>query len=129
VLSPLLSNVALHGIEEKLGDWIESIPAYNPGGTIISKKNRRSRLTYVRFADDFRVLHPDLAIVIQAKQLISEWLGPMGLELHPDKSCINHTFLPYENKGPGFKFLGFWIRNYPVGIPDEAKRKAGTEPI
>ena len=45
-------------MEEMLLDWVETIPARNPGGTTISRKARRSRMTVVRFADDFVVLHP-----------------------------------------------------------------------
>jgi RNA-directed DNA polymerase len=125
VLSPLLSNIGLHGIEEELGKWISSKPAYNPSGTLISSKNRRSRLILVRYADDFRLLHPDLDVIKEGKERISELLKPMGLELNPEKSGICHTLLTSEGKGPGFKFLGFWIRNYPVGTPEEKRRKAG----
>jgi RNA-directed DNA polymerase len=46
----------------------------------------------------------------------------MGLELHPEKTAIRHTL---KEPKPGFKFLGYWIRNYPVGKSGEAKRKAG----
>lgn len=37
------------------------------------------------------------------------------------------TYFPFLRKPykPGFKFLGFWIRNYPVGIRKRGKRKAG----
>jgi group II intron reverse transcriptase/maturase len=59
VLSPLLSNIALNGVEEYLSDWIAEIPAFSPGGHRISKPNRRKRLLYVRYTDDFVVLHPD----------------------------------------------------------------------
>lgn len=121
VISPLLSNIALHGMEEMLGKWVETIPAYNPGGTILSKAARRSRLTLVRYADDFVVLHPELEIIEEARRKISEWLAPMGLELHPDKTSIKHTFLGK----PGFRFLGFWIRNYPVSRREEGKRHSG----
>nr|YP_006072997.1 hypothetical protein [Nitella hyalina]AEH42862.1 hypothetical protein [Nitella hyalina] len=121
VISPLLSNIALHGMEEMLLKWIETIPAYNPGGTILSKSARRSRLTFVRYADDFVVLHPELEIIKEAKERISKWLEPMGLELHPDKTSIKHTFL----EKPGFNFLGFWIRNYPVQRREEGKRRSG----
>ena len=125
VLSPLLANVALHGMEHMLGDWIQTIRAYNPGGTILSKAARRSRLTMVRYADDFVVLHPELEIIQEAKTKISEWLLPVGLELHPEKTCIRHTLYEHEAIRPGFKFLGFWIRNYPVGTPEQGKRKSG----
>lgn len=125
VLSPLLANVALHGLEDMLGEWIQSIRAYNPGGTILSKSGRRSRLTVVRYADDFIVLHPELERIQEAKKKISEWLLPIGLELHPEKTCLRHTLYTYEGIRPGFKFLGFWIRNYLVGTPEEGKRKSG----
>jgi len=112
-------------MEEMLKDWIETIRAYNPGGTILSKAARRSRLTVVRFADDFVVLHPELEVIREAQTKISTWLSAMGLELHPDKTSIRHTFLAQPEQDPGFKFLGFWIRNYPVRTSEEAKRKSG----
>lgn len=124
ILSPLLANIALNGIEEMLSDWIAEIPAYSPGGHRISKPNRRKRLLYVRYADDFVVLHPDQEIIESAKQLIDEFLAPIGLELHPEKTKITHTYLKINDSRPGFKFLGFWIRNYRVGKTKRGKRGA-----
>jgi RNA-directed DNA polymerase len=122
VLSPLLSNIALNGVEEYLSDWIAEIPAFSPGGHRISKPNRRKRLLYVRYTDDFVVLHPDKKIIESAKKLIEELIRPMGFELHPEKTRITHTYLPVEKEKPGFKFLGFWIRNYFVGKTKRGKR-------
>lgn len=82
-------------------------------------------MTVVRYADDFIVLHPELDIIIEAKSRISKWLEPMGLELHPDKTSIKHTFLKIPKGSTGFKFLEFLIRNYPVTRREEAKRAAG----
>jgi RNA-directed DNA polymerase len=124
ILSPLLANIALNGIEERLSDWIAEIPAYSPGGHRISKPNRRKRLLYVRYADDFVVLHPDQEIIESAKQLIDEFLAPIGLELHTEKTKITHTYLKINDSRPGFKFLGFWIRNYRVGKTKRGKRGA-----
>jgi RNA-directed DNA polymerase len=124
VISPLLSNIALHGMEDTLLDWVESIPARNPGGSMLSRKARRSRMTIVRYADDFVILHPDLKIIEEARLRLGDWLKPLGLELHPEKTSIKHTLLTHESK-PGFNFLGFWIRNYPVNRREEAKRNAG----
>ena len=124
VLSPLLANIALNGIEDLLSDWIAEIPAFSPGGHRISKPNRRKRLLFVRYADDFVVLHPDRIIVESAKILIEEFLETMGLEIHPDKTRITHTYVSLNNQSPGFKFLGFWIRNYPVGKTQRGKRNA-----
>jgi len=122
VLSPLLANIALNGIEDLLSDWIAEIPAFSPGGHRISKPNRRKRLLFARYADDFVVLHPDKEIVESAKTLIEEFLKTMSLEIHKGKTRITHTYLSVDNQRPGFKFLGFWIRNYPVGKTKRGKR-------
>lgn len=124
VLSPLLANIALNGIEALLSDWIAEIPAFSPGGHRISKPNRRKRLLYVRYADDFVVFHPEKEIVEFAKTLISEFLKTMSLELHQDKTGIAHTYFAVNNRKPGFKFLGFWVRNYQVGKTKRGKRGA-----
>lgn len=76
----------------------------------------------MRYADDFVVLHPDKNIIESAKILIEEFIRPMGLELHPDKTLLTHTYLKEGNQTPGFKFLGFWIRNYWVGKTKRGKR-------
>lgn len=124
VISPLLMNIALHGIEEELLNWVEEIPMTSPGGYRISKPNRRKKLLYVRYADDFLVLHQDREIIVQAKEIIERLIRPMGLELHADKTRITHTYAKVEDENPGFKFLGFWIRNYPVGKTKRGKRGA-----
>jgi RNA-directed DNA polymerase len=38
----------------------------------------------------------------------------MGLELKPSKTRLTHTLNKYENAEPGFNFLGFNIRQFPV---------------
>jgi len=93
---------------------------------MLSRRARKSRMTIVRYADDFiiLILHPDLEIIEESRKRLSEWLKSMGLELHPEKTSIKHTFLAHEGKA-GFKFLGFWIRNYLVQRREEAKRLAG----
>jgi RNA-directed DNA polymerase len=59
VISPFLSNVAVHGMENMLKNWVTQFPAYNPGNSILSKTARKSKLTLVRSADDFVLLHPE----------------------------------------------------------------------
>lgn len=39
----------------------------------------------------------------------------MGLELKPSKTRLAHTLQEYEGMNPGFDFLGFNIRQIPVG--------------
>jgi RNA-directed DNA polymerase len=97
-LSPLLANVALHGFETALR---QAVPAKSPPGVI-------------RYADDFVILHHDLDTLRRLQSVAAEWLATIGLELHPDKTRITHTLEPHEGR-VGFDFLGFYVRQYPVG--------------
>ncbi|GCE96955.1 reverse transcriptase [Arthrospira platensis NIES-46] len=89
--------------------------------------NNKPFATVIRYADDFVVISKDLGIIEQCKTAISEWLKPVGLEIKPEKTRICHTLKPIEYNGkaeePGFDFLGFNIRQYPVG-----KYKTGKNP-
>ncbi|NMG22329.1 reverse transcriptase/maturase family protein, partial [Brasilonema bromeliae] len=48
VISPLLANIALHGMEERIKLFAETLPG--------SKKGNRSKLSLIRYADDVRHL-------------------------------------------------------------------------
>lgn len=88
VISPLLANIALHGMEEALDI------RYNKAGELISKRG------LVKYADDFVVFcesEEDAQAVIAR---LSEWLGARGLALSPEKTSIRHIT-------EGFDFLGF----------------------
>jgi RNA-directed DNA polymerase len=107
-LSPLLANIALHGLETHLR------------AAFPRDRYRAGRVDWgwqpvvVRYADDFVVLHEDRAVIEQARQLAAQWLAGVGLELKPEKTRISHTLTP--NAGHvGFDFLGFTVRQYPVG--------------
>jgi len=109
VLSPLLANIALHGLEQELK---AQFPAYSY--TEAGKRHRVNSPHVVRYADDFVVLHPDLTVVEAAQAAIAQWLTPLGLHLQPSKTRIVHT-LGAATVETGFDFLGFHIRQYPVG--------------
>ncbi len=106
VVSPLLMNVALHGMEEAL------VKAYI--GEKKAPSARRGAPKLIRYADDFIVLHAEETEVIKAQQLIATWLQGIGLELKPSKTRLSHTLKEYQGN-VGFNFLGFSIRQYPVG--------------
>jgi RNA-directed DNA polymerase len=103
VLSPLLANVALHGLETAIETAFPT-----------SQDRQRWKPRVVRFADDFVVLHKDREVILQAQAIASTWLQGMGLALKPSKTRIAHTRHPVEGVA-GFDFLGFHIRQYPVG--------------
>ncbi|MEG4914151.1 MULTISPECIES: group II intron reverse transcriptase/maturase [unclassified Microcoleus] len=111
VISPLLANIALHGLEKRLLQYIETITLRYPNGKTMGKKDKRSSLGVVRYADDFVVLHEDIAIVQKCQQITVDWLKDMSLELKPEKTPITHTL----NTTTGFNFLGFNIRQFEVG--------------
>ncbi len=111
VISPLLANIALHGMEERIKQYAETLPSRNGHG----KQHNRKALSLIRYADDFVILHENLTVVQRCKEIISEWLQGMGLELKPSKTRLSHTLKQYEQEKPGFDFLGFTIQQFAVG--------------
>ena len=115
VISPLLANIALHGMEER----IEEYAAFWKG----QKGQNKKSISLIRYADDFVIIHERLEVVERCKQIISEWLAEYDLEIKPEKTQIVHTLKHHNGKKPGFNFLGFNIRQYPVG-----KYQSGSKP-
>jgi RNA-directed DNA polymerase len=95
VISPLLLNVALYGMEHALGS------SYTPRGVL------RGTSALVRYADDLAVLCATKQAAIDAQHLLATWLGTRGLRLSEEKTHIRHLT-------EGFDFLGFNIRHYPA---------------
>jgi RNA-directed DNA polymerase len=123
VISPLLANIALHGMENMLKEYISQRPMRNQHGTAMGKEQKMKELAIVRYADDFVILHPRLEIIEECKEKISEWLASMGLELKPSKTHIVHSLLSISGQKPGFNFLGFNIRQYSIGKYQIRKNK------
>jgi len=109
-ISPLLANIALQGMEE----------------AILSKRNRKhvEQPILIRYADDYVVLHSDLEKLKQAEQKLIDWLADMGLHMNSKKTRITHTLTPYEGN-VGFDFLGFSVRQFPVGKTHTGKNTYG----
>lgn len=103
VISPLLANIALHGMEETLGVVRNKI-----GDNIGSR-------AVARYADDFVVYCTTQEEAEAGIELLKTWVGNRGLELSEEKTRIVHLT-------EGFDFLGFQIRLYEVG-----NTKSGTK--
>lgn len=94
VISPLLANIALHGLEHALGvkrdgrGWV-----------------KRSKRALVRYADDFVVFCDSQEDAQKAVIDLQTWLAKRGLELSTSKTRIAHLT-------EGFDFLGFNVRLY-----------------
>ncbi|MDJ0729166.1 MAG: group II intron reverse transcriptase/maturase [Crocosphaera sp.] len=137
VISPLLANIALHGMETYLKEWLwEKIEYRIPrtrkgkdGNTVKAgfhaKKHTIEGIGIIRYADDFVVIHDNLDVIIKAKEAISNWLSPIGLEIKPSKTRICHTLNDIEIDGEkqkaGFNFLGFNVKQYPIGKHHSSK--------
>jgi RNA-directed DNA polymerase len=94
VVSPLLANIALHGMEEALG------VVYDGRGTL------RGNRAVVRYADDFAVFCESQEDAERVIDILKDWLAVCGLTLSTEKTRIVHLT-------EGFDFLGFTIRQYP----------------
>jgi RNA-directed DNA polymerase len=117
VISPLLANIALHGLEELIKGLAPKFDMKRPENTKyqLSITNKRNSISSIRYADDFVVLHEDIEVINLCKVTIEEWLNDIGLELKPSKTRIAHTLNTYDVQEPGFNFLGFNVRQFPAG--------------
>ncbi len=120
VISPLLANIALHGMENRIKQYVGSLKYLDK-----LKKNRMDSVSLIRYADDFVILHKDLTVVQGCQRIISDWLKDIGLELKPSKTTLAHTLNRVENEKPGFDFLGFTIRQFSAGKYHSGKNPKG----
>lgn len=103
IISPLLANIALHGLEKHLG--IEYYKRWDTHGneTWVNCSNR----AFVRYADDFVIFCQTEKDVLKAKEKTKEWLKKRGLSLSEEKTkvtCVTE----------GFNFLGWNFRLHKV---------------
>jgi RNA-directed DNA polymerase len=103
VISPLILNITLHGMETAAGvryfrrsrGGIETAP---------------DAPVLVRYADDLLVFCRSRQHAEQVKQQLAEWLRPRGLGFNEAKTQIVHL-------NQGCDFLGFNIRRYHGKLP------------
>ncbi len=117
VISPLLANIALHGMEERVMEYAETLKG--------CKRDNRKALSLIRYADDFVIIHADLYVVKRCQEIMTKWLSDMGLELKPNKTKLTHTLREIEGT-VGFEFLGFHVQQHKVGNYRCANNTNGT---
>ena len=109
VVSPLLMNVALHGLQTAVeAAYVRRTRTTN------GDEGKAIRPRLLRYADDFVVLCRDLDGITAAQEAAERWLADMGLTLSPTKTRITHTLEPYQGN-VGFDFLGCTVRQWPAG--------------
>ncbi|MCL6445396.1 MAG: group II intron reverse transcriptase/maturase [Alicyclobacillus sp.] len=98
IISPLLANIALHGMEKHLREL-----AFQMG---FGRGRREPGVNIVRYADDFIITCKTKEQAEQFVPVIARWLHDhAGVELSLEKTKITHI-------DEGFNFLGFNIRKY-----------------
>jgi RNA-directed DNA polymerase len=117
VISPLLANIALHGMEERVKQYAETLK----GG----KQSNRQALSLIRYADDFVITHEDVNVIFACQKIIANWLSDIGLELKPSKTKLTHTLNEYDGN-VGFEFLGFHVQQHKVGNYRSASNRQGN---
>lgn len=114
IISPLLANIALHGMEERIKQYAETLKGTR------NRTLKRRAISLIRYADDFVIMHEKLEVVQTCQKIIADWLSDIGLELKPGKTKLTHTLNEY-NGNVGFEFLGFHIQQYKIGGYRSAK--------
>jgi RNA-directed DNA polymerase len=108
ILSPLLANIALSGLDEHFSRQWQS---WSPEHRATRRRHGLGTWRLVRYADDFVIMvNGTRANVETAREQAAAVLAPLGLNLSEEKTRIVHM-------QDGFNFLGFRI---------VWKRKRGT---
>ncbi|MET8748199.1 group II intron reverse transcriptase/maturase [Streptomyces sp. NPDC004728] len=104
VISPLLMNIALHGMGEVIG-------ANRPWNA------KTTSPALVRYADDFVVFCTTEREAIKAKQDLAAWLEPRGLSFNEEKTRVVHL-------SSGVDFLGFNVGRFREKLIIKPSREA-----
>jgi RNA-directed DNA polymerase len=99
VISPLLLNIALHGLEEAAG------VRYQDGD---AAQVAADSPVLVRYADDFAVCCHTRQQAEDVKAKLAGWLAARGMSINEDKTRIARLT-------EGFDFLGWNVRRYANG--------------
>lgn len=123
IVSPLLANIALHGLEENLTEFIQTLKIPDTGRANrrwMEKSRKVSSFGIIRYADDFVVLHEQKWVVLALKTEVILFLKSIGLELSEAKTRLSHTLVLQNddtkeegfNENIGFDFLGLTFRHF-----------------
>ena len=103
VISPLLSNIAFHGLEEHLLNYVSSrdFPKPHPNASR-GTRTKRAALGVIRYVDDLVIIHRNPRIMEKVINETKNWLANVGLEISDKKSELRWA-------SQSFCYLGFQI--------------------
>jgi RNA-directed DNA polymerase len=99
VISPLIFNIALHGMEAAAGTTYQWDPYRQSEATVSGTP------VLVRYADDFVALCESREQAEHVKNRLTPWLASRGLAFNEGKTRV-------VGLGEGLDFLGFNVRRY-----------------
>ena len=108
VVSPVLLNIALHGMEQAAG------VRYLPQGAI-----RVDSPALIRYADDFIALCHTRRDALEIKARLARWLEPRGLAFNEQKTRV-------VTLNEGFDFLGFPAKRPSDGSGNDSARSCAA---
>lgn len=123
IISPLLANLTLDGLEKELGITYRYRCAANTTSPklrlvlndYVSKKfTKIGRRSFIRYADDFIILVESKEDAIRVKESLPKLLSTRGLKPNYDKTKISHIT-------NGIDFLGVNIKAYACKIKTTIK--------
>lgn len=120
IISPLLANIALNGLEFHLKNFVTKIPALPHPGARCGAAAKMKALTLIRYADDLVVIHRNKDILLSCIKEVKEWFSQAGVPTHKKGYAVSFTesrekiteslpksFLCHGREG--FDFLGFRV--------------------
>lgn len=129
VISPLLSNIALHGMENHMKLWIVRQNVHYDNRKPMPPSVKPKGISLVRYAEDFVLLHKDKSIIQSGKQELAQWLNDhAGLSLSEAKTRLSHTDKTI-GEDVGFDFLGFHVRRYAMSQYGDNKFGSGMKTL
>lgn len=97
IISPALANLVLDGIEAVLESHF---------GRKNTKASYKTKVNYVRYADDFIITGISKELLeLEVKPIVEAFMAERGLSLSPEKTVVTHI-------SEGFDFLGQNVRKY-----------------
>jgi len=104
VISPLLANIALDGMENLLNQYLKvKESTVHSKGRTWRRRVKSKKYGFARYGDDFLVSAATREDIEAIKPILEEWLRIRGLTLSEEKT----TMVPIEQ---GVNFLGFHIQ-------------------
>ncbi|MDJ0718876.1 MAG: reverse transcriptase N-terminal domain-containing protein [Prochloraceae cyanobacterium] len=102
IITPLIANIVLHGMEQYLQKAFASLTDKVP--------------KLVRYADDIVILCDDRTTLERCRVVFYRWLKQTGLELETIQTHLTHTLEEFNGENmecsPGFDFLDLTIRQF-----------------